>query len=144
MPIIRFVNLGGRFGIFRSLTNPANPGLPVAAFSGTPVSGTAPLTVVFTSTSTGSALSYFWDFGDGASSTSPNPSKTYNAAGTYTVALTVTNSAGSNTQTRTNYVTVNVSAPAANLRTPIATTQPNYTNGTSSTVVNPNRTTLGA
>ena len=41
-----------------------------------------------------------------AGSSLQNPSHTYSSAGIYTVALTATNSAGSNSLTRTNYVTV--------------------------------------
>lgn len=40
------------------------------------------------------ALSYLWDFGDGTTSTSPNPTKLYASAGTYSVNLTVTDSGG--------------------------------------------------
>jgi gliding motility-associated-like protein len=39
------------------------------------------------------ATTWQWDFGDGNSSTSQNPSHTYAATGTYTVKLTVTNGA---------------------------------------------------
>ena len=80
---------------------------PVAQFTGSPTSGTSPLTVAFTNTSTGSITSYAWTFGDGGTSTAASPSYTYAAAGVYTVSLTVTGPGGSNTQTRNNYVTVN-------------------------------------
>src|SRR4051794_14399526 len=43
-------------------------------------------------------------------STSQNPTHSYASAGTYAVALTATNSAGSNTLTKSGYVTV--TAPA--------------------------------
>lgn len=46
--------------------------------------------VTFTSTSVGTT-SHHWDFGDGTSSSSPNPSHQYSAVGTYTVVLTVSN-----------------------------------------------------
>ena len=84
----------------------ANP--PVAGFTGTPTSGTAPLTVQFTDSSTGSPTSWNWDFGDVSSvnATQRNPVHTYVSNGTYTVSLNATNSAGSNTFTRTNYITV--------------------------------------
>lgn len=80
--------------------------LPVAAFSGTPTSGDMPLTVLFTDASS-DATSWSWDFGDGGNSTDQNPSYQYVAPGTYTVSLTATNSYGSDTETKTNYITVN-------------------------------------
>ncbi|MDP9862415.1 MULTISPECIES: collagenase [Streptosporangium] len=55
------------------------------------------LAVNFTDASTdsdGTIASRRWDFGDGASSTSANPSHTYTTAGTYTVKLTVTDNGG--------------------------------------------------
>jgi PKD repeat protein len=58
---------------------------PTASFTLTPAQGTAPLAVQFTDTSTGSPTSWLWTFGDGATSTSQNPSHTYASAGTYTV-----------------------------------------------------------
>jgi PKD repeat protein len=102
------------------------PVAPVASFTGTPVSGNAPLNVVFTDASTGSPTSWSWTFGDGGTSTAQNPSHTYTAGGTYTVALTVSNAAGSNTQTRTGYITVTTgSAPVANFTgTPTTGTAP--------------------
>ena len=65
------------------------------AFTAAPTSGTAPLNVQFTNTSTGTApLTYAWDFGDrgvgGQHVDATNPSHTYTSAGTYTVKLTVT------------------------------------------------------
>jgi PKD repeat protein len=76
--------------------------VPVAAFGffgnrTTEPYDMAPLTVQFVDTSVNSPTSWFWSFGDGSSSTLQNPSHTYTAAGTYTVTLTVTNAAGSNT-----------------------------------------------
>ena len=95
------------------------PSAPVAQFTGSPTSGVAPLAVSFANSSTGSITSYAWDFGDGATSTLANPSHSYAAAGVYTVKLTVTGPGGSNTQTRSNYLTVTTrrrrwpSSPAA-------------------------------
>jgi len=87
---------------------------PTANFSGAPLSGGLPLTVNFTDTSSG-ATSWSWNFGDSGTSTAQNPSHTYNTAGTYTVALTATNSSGSDTMTKTNYITVTPpQAPVAN------------------------------
>jgi PKD repeat protein len=65
----------------------------------TPVSSftelTTSLMTVFTDTSINSPTSWLWDFGDGITSTLQNPSHAYTIAGTYTVSLISTNSAGS-------------------------------------------------
>ena len=58
-----------------------------AAFSATPTTGAAPLTVVFTDESTNSPYIWEWDFGDGSTSTNQNPIHTYTDAGRYTVTL---------------------------------------------------------
>ena len=79
---------------------------PVADFTGTPLSGTTPLTVQFTDTSTNLPTSWSWSFGDGGTSYDQNPSHQYTSAGTYTVSLTATNGGGSDTETKTDYVTV--------------------------------------
>ena len=85
---------------------------PVASFTGTPTSGTAPLTVSFTDASTNSPTSWYWTFGDGSTSTAKSPSHAYSTAGTYTVSLTATNAGGSNTLTRTGYITVSTATVA--------------------------------
>lgn len=79
---------------------------PFANFTGSPTSGTAPLTVQFNDTSTGSPTIWLWDFGDGRSSTAQNASHTYASAGTYAVNLTVANAAGNDMATKEGYVTV--------------------------------------
>ncbi|MCC6962701.1 MAG: S8 family serine peptidase [candidate division Zixibacteria bacterium] len=85
---------------------------PTAQFSGTPLSGSAPLAVTFTNSSSGTApLSYSWAFGDGGTSTATSPVYTYTTPGTYTVTLTATNSCGSDQEVKTGYVTV--TAPPA-------------------------------
>ena len=48
----------------------------------------------FTDLSTQSPNSWLWDFGDGNTSTSQNPTHTYSSTGTYLVCLTSTNSCG--------------------------------------------------
>jgi len=80
---------------------------PVAAFSGTPTSGTVPLTVTFTDASTCTPTAWNWSFGDGTFSDIRNPSHIYTAAGSYTVILNATNATpASNYLTKTNYITV--------------------------------------
>lgn len=69
-------------------------GDPTAAFSASTNSGEAALDVDFSNLSSGSGLTYEWDFGDGSTSTVENPSNTFSAAGTYEVELVVTNSQG--------------------------------------------------
>ncbi|HKY13562.1 MAG TPA: PKD domain-containing protein [Microthrixaceae bacterium] len=70
---------------------------PIAAFTTTPSSGNAPLTVTidgtFSTDPDGSIVSYVWDFGDGTTGTAPTATKIY-PAGTYTVSLTVTDDDG--------------------------------------------------
>jgi PKD repeat protein len=89
-----------------TVTAPPVPPKPVAGFSATQTSGTAPLAVTFTDQSTGSPTKWKWSFGDGSTSAIQNPTHTYNKAGKYTVILTVTNAAGSNTVQKSNYITI--------------------------------------
>ncbi len=111
---------------------------PVANFSGTPTSGAYPLAVTFTDTSTGGPTAWSWTFGDSNSSTVQNPSHTYTAAGSYTVALTAANSGGNNTCTMTNYITVTSPAPVANFSgTPTSGYLPLIVNFTDSSTNNP-------
>ncbi len=105
-------NAGATHSVTRAVTvtAPANV-LPVANFTST-VNG---LTASFTDTSTdsdGSIASRAWDFGDGGTSTLANPSRTYAAAGTYNVRLTVTDNQGG-THSVTRAVTVTATAPPA-------------------------------
>lgn len=81
---------------------------PVASFSASPVEGDYPLTVNFTNTTTGKMPDYLWDFGDGTNSTLKNPNHIYSIAGVYTVTLTATNSAGSDTFTETDLITITI------------------------------------
>jgi parallel beta-helix repeat protein len=90
----------------------SGPTKPIVAFSASPTSGNAPLNVKFTDTSTGTPTKWKWNFGDGTSSTLQNPTHKYSKTGNYAVALTATNSAGSNTLTKANYIKV-VTKPVA-------------------------------
>ncbi len=88
------------------ITVSAPPPAPVAAFTGTPLTGTVPLFVEFTDQSTNTPTSWLWDFGDGTTATFQNPVHLYDTAGTYTVELTATNAGGSDDEVKTGYVTV--------------------------------------
>lgn len=83
---------------------------PTAAFTGAPVTGAAPLTVIFTDQSLPGSrpiTGYLWNFGDGGLlSTLANPARTYTVPGTYTVSLRVTTAAGANTLVMPDYITV--------------------------------------
>ena len=83
---------------------------PTANFTAWPQSGYDPLTVGFTDASeAGSAPidTWDWSFGDGGWSLAQNPTHEYVASGVYPVRLTVTTAVGSDTETKTDYVTVN-------------------------------------
>ncbi|MGR3179117.1 MAG: PKD domain-containing protein, partial [Candidatus Anammoxibacter sp.] len=85
---------------------------PIAAFTGSPVSGGAPLNVQFTDVSVPSQDSaitaWNWDFGDnGATSSQQNPAHTYNLLGTFTVSLEVTDTnAGTDKEVKADFVEV--------------------------------------
>ena len=79
---------------------------PVASFYGGPQTGNVPLTVFFTDVSSNTPTSWFWEFGDGTNSTDQNPTHQYTRSGFKNVALTATNSAGSNVTTRLKFVKV--------------------------------------
>ena len=93
----------GRVNAFAAVSGGCT--LPVAEFSGSPTSGTAPLAVDFTDLSTG-ADNWYWNFGDGNTSMAQNPQHIYSSAGTYTVTLEVNNACGWDVETKTNYITV--------------------------------------
>jgi PKD repeat protein len=67
-----------------------------ARFSADKVSGFAPLNVQFKDKSLGGSgiVSWLWDFGDGNTSSIPDPTYTYTEPGNYTVSLTVTRADG--------------------------------------------------
>jgi formylglycine-generating enzyme required for sulfatase activity len=82
--------------------------VPVASLTATPTSGSAPLTVQFTDTSTQWPTAWQWDFNNDGTidSTQQNPSWTYTVDGVYSVRLSVTNVMGGATVTQSNLVCV--------------------------------------
>lgn len=81
----------------------------VANFGGIPTMIQPGGVVSFTdqsSVSVGTIESWLWNFGDGGQSTLQNPSHQYDTLGTYTVSLTITSGPLSDTETKTNYISV--------------------------------------
>ena len=91
--------------------------LPVADFSASQANVCVGNSVSFTDLTTNSPTSWIWNFGDGSSSNLQNPTHTYLNPGTYTVSLTATNANGSNTETKSDYITV-YPDPVVSLITP--------------------------
>lgn len=92
--------------------------VPIASFTAAPLSGTSPLDVAFTDTSTEvdcPILSWDWDFGDGTpNSVAQHPTHTFTYSGAdptevYTVTLSVTSGAGSSQTAQT--ITIGSDAP---------------------------------
>jgi len=83
-------------------------GGPTAVFGADRVWGEAPLTIRFTDTTSGSPTSWNWTFGDGdtTNATLQHPVHSFVVPGTYTVSLTASNLAGSNTTTKHALITV--------------------------------------
>jgi gliding motility-associated-like protein len=91
---------------------------PTVNFNGSPLSGCFPLTVNFQDLSTPGAgntnVSWFWDFGNGFTSTARNPSTVYTSSGPYSVTLRVTNDKGCvKVYSVPNYINVNPGVNAA-------------------------------
>lgn len=91
---------------------------PVAVAAADPMSGPAPLSVLFSSAGShdpdGEPITYRWIFSGGlADSTEANPSQIYAAAGDYTATLIVTDAMGNSSQTRVKNVSVLPPPPVA-------------------------------
>ena len=86
--------------------------LPVAQFTASVLSGAAPLTVNFSAILSydpdGNITSWEWSFGDGTSGTGESVSHIYDAAGTFTVVLRVTDNGGATARAQK---TLTVTAP---------------------------------
>ncbi|MDD1716533.1 MAG: PKD domain-containing protein [Methanolinea sp.] len=89
-----------------SPTAESTPGIPVASFSASPRSGSVPLIVQFTDTSTGVPAEWFWSFGDGTVSMEEDPVHVYPAVGSYQVSLRVNNTYGAHTRIANGYINV--------------------------------------
>jgi hypothetical protein len=97
---------------------------PDATFGAAPLSGTVPLLVQFTDTSTGTVDTWQWAFGDAVTSTVQNPSHIYPAVGVYTVSLLVSGPGGSDLLVRPSYITVTPPAGGYRIYLPLLSKRP--------------------
>ena len=124
------VFLGGTYNVSLTVTGPGGTATaqqqivvsggnaaPVASFTAAPTSGSAPLTVQFTDTSSQSPIWWLWDFeNDGIfDSTQQNPSWTYTNNGVFSVRMVAVNYLGGGTVTQTNLVIVGATQPSPSL-----------------------------
>ena len=81
---------------------------PTTTFTSNATCGKIPFPVMFNDTSNANGdpiTSWFWDFGDGNTSTTQNASHIYSYIGRFTVSHSATNSVGTGWSNRTNYIT---------------------------------------
>ncbi|MEM6802840.1 MAG: PKD domain-containing protein [Bacteroidota bacterium] len=126
-------NVAGTYSVTLTVTNPAgndveiktnyitvspNVQTPIADFSANQTNIIEGTQISFTDLSNNNPSSWSWSFPGGSpnASSAQNPQVTYNVAGTYSVTLTASNTAGNDVETKTNYITVspNVQTPVAN------------------------------
>ena len=88
---------------------------PPVANAGGPYTGTAGTAVTFSGAASSDpkseALSYAWSFGDGGTGTGIAPTHTYAAAGTFNIALVVTNTDGLSSAAATTTAVIAAAAP---------------------------------
>jgi PKD repeat protein len=89
--------------------------IPRADFVADKTRGGSTMDVKFMDKSTGAPTAWKWDFGDGATSSEQNPMHTYTTIGIYTVTLTASNTNGSDTTSKTDYI-VTTLAPVAEFK----------------------------
>ena len=99
-------NTSGMVTVSLTTTNPAGSSSTSLTFDVQPLPQADYSFSLDNNTSTFSNIStngtaYNWDFGDGMSSTEENPIHVFDAIGTYTVTLTITNDCGTSVSTQT-------------------------------------------
>lgn len=104
---------------------------PVAAFSASNTTMCAGNVTRFTDASTNTPTSWYWEFGDGNTSTTQSPLVQYDVIGLKTVNLKATNAYGSDWENKTGYINVTTCAAPTPTPTPTPTTVPPTTPPTS-------------
>ena len=96
---------------------------PIALFTASSTNLAVGEIITFTDQSLNNPTSWLWDFGNGDTSTDQNPTYAYNEVGTYTIALTVSNEYGDNTNTKSGYITIGRAPDAEFSATPTEITE---------------------
>ncbi|WP_406661524.1 PKD domain-containing protein [Methanolobus sp. ZRKC3] len=91
-----FIDLAGNTNTTEDITIDVSI-LPIANFTADATRGISPLSVNFLENSSGLVENWYWDFGDGNSSTDQNPTHEF-GSGNFTVNLTVSNANGTSTK----------------------------------------------
>jgi len=102
---------------FLSIDDPTS--VTIAEFNTDKKAGAIPLSVIFVdystiydSTNPQPIVTYFWDFGDGATSNQENPVHIFEAPGAYTVSLTITDELGnSDTEVKEEFIVIDGTVP---------------------------------
>ncbi|MBU0763480.1 MAG: PKD domain-containing protein, partial [Bacteroidetes bacterium] len=82
---------------------------PLADFSAVSTFNSCQGTICFINqSSASSSTTWLWDFGDGNSSTEENPVYMYRESGMFSVTLTASNPKGTDTKTKTNFITIDL------------------------------------
>ncbi|MEL6135570.1 MAG: PKD domain-containing protein, partial [Bacteroidota bacterium] len=97
-------------------TSYIQPTFPTADFTTSDSTGCPGALISFINQSVGSGLTYNWDFGDGTSSSAPNPIHLFPGNGSYNVTLSVTDANGCvDTRIRSGFISI--ANPTANFTT---------------------------
>ncbi|MGA2912325.1 MAG: PKD domain-containing protein [Methanoregula sp.] len=95
----------GGTGLVCASCLPVSPFPPTVLFTSNVTCGNIPFTVQFHDMSTGeNILGYYWDFGDGNTSTDINPENTFSTPGMYTVSHAVINDNATAWNNKTGYI----------------------------------------
>jgi len=105
VPYYTFTNLTDDHSIYVEGT--PLPGQVLVFFNATPRWGSVPLDVKFNSQCLGDPTSFFWQFGDGETSSEQYPTHRYNSSGVYSVSLRASNEKSGGSGSWNKFITVN-------------------------------------